>query len=61
MGLGKNQRQWIQNLIKYEQFRVDDPISRALLVDRQVLEYVSNGREFFAVHPALVEVLAESA
>jgi hypothetical protein len=61
VGLGKTQRQRIQRLMDYEEFSIEDPISRGLVINRQVLEYFNHGRDFFAVHPALVEVLTESA
>jgi hypothetical protein len=61
VGVGKTQRARIQQLLVDEEFSIDDPISRELVVNRQVLEYFNNGREFFGVHPALVEVLTESA
>lgn len=60
-GLGNNQRGRIQRLMDNEGFSLEDPKSRELVVNRQVLEYFSQGRDFFAVHPALAEVLAESA
>ena len=61
VGLGKTQRRRIQQLMDNEQFSIEDPIARALVINRQVLEYFNHGRDIFAVHPALVEVLAESA
>ena len=61
VGLGTAQRKLIRRLIDNKQFSTEDPISRRLLVDRQVLEYFSNQRDVFAVHPALAEVMAESA
>jgi hypothetical protein len=41
-------------------FLVGDPASRELLVSRQVLEYFTNGRESFAIHPALAKVLPKT-
>jgi hypothetical protein len=61
VGLGKSQRSRIRRLIDNEEFSIEDPTSRELVINRQVLEYFNNGRDFFAVHPALVEALAESA
>jgi ABC-type dipeptide/oligopeptide/nickel transport system ATPase component len=61
VGLGNTQRRRIQKLIDDAEFSIDDPISRALVINRQVLEYFNSGRDFFAVHPALVEALKESA
>jgi hypothetical protein len=60
VGLGKTQRRRIKQLMDNEEFSIQDPTSTALVVNRQVLEYVTDGRDSFAVHPALVEVLAES-
>jgi len=50
----------IRRLIDDDEFSTETPFTRELLVNRQVLEYFSNQRDFFAVHPALVEVLPES-
>ena len=61
VGLGTAQRRWIRRLIDNEEFSIENPIAKQLLINRQVLEYFSNQRDFFAVHPALAEVLAESA
>jgi Cdc6-like AAA superfamily ATPase len=60
VGLGKTQRRRIQQLMDNEEFSIQDPTSAALVVNRQVLEYFTHGLDSFAVHPALVEVLAES-
>ncbi len=60
VGLGKTQRGRIRRLMDDGQFSVEDPISRELLINRQVLEYFNNGSDSFAVHPALAEVLRES-
>jgi hypothetical protein len=60
VGLGKTQRGLIQRLIENAEFSIEDPICRALLINRQVLEYFNSGRDFFAVHPALLEALKES-
>ena len=60
VGLGKTQRRRLKQLMDNEEFSIQDPTSTALVVNRQVLEYVTDGRDSFAVHPALVEVLAES-
>lgn len=56
-GLGKSHRLRLRLLATKEGFRVADVVSRELLVNRQVLEHFSNGREFFVVHPALAKVL----
>jgi hypothetical protein len=61
VGLGNTQRRRIQELIDDAEFSIEDPIARALVINRQVLEYFNSGRDFFAVHPALVEALKESA
>jgi len=50
----------IRRLINKKEFSPDNPAARELLVNRQVLEYCRRGRDFFAVHPALAEVLAET-
>jgi hypothetical protein len=44
-----------------DEFSTENPLARGLLVNRQVLEYFSNQRDRFAVHPALEVVLKESA
>lgn len=59
VGLGKTHRARIRRLMENEEFMLENPVSRELLVNRQVLEYFSNGRDSFAVHPALKEVLQE--
>jgi hypothetical protein len=56
-GLGNLQRRRLRRLAENEEFRIDDPVSIELLVNRQVLEYYDRGRESFAVHPALARVL----
>jgi hypothetical protein len=61
VGLGKTHRARIRRLMENEEFLLENPVSKELLVNRQVLEYFSNGRDFFAVHPALKEVLQESS
>ena len=61
VGLGKTHRARIRRLVENEEFLLENPVSKELLVNRQVLEYFSNGRDFFAVHPALKEVLQESS
>jgi len=60
VGLGKTQRRRLKQLMDNEEFSIQDPTSTALVVNRQVLEYFTDGRDSFAVHPALGEVLAES-
>jgi hypothetical protein len=61
VGLGRTQRRQIRQLMDNDEFSVENPISRELLINRQVLEYFSNGRDSFAVHPALAELLKESS
>lgn len=61
VGLGKTHRARIRRLIENDEFLLESPVSKELLVNRQVLEYFSNGRDSFAVHPALKEVLQESS
>jgi hypothetical protein len=61
VGLGWPHRRRIQQLMDIRAFTIEDPAARELVINRQVLEYFSNGRDFFAVHPALVEALVESA
>jgi hypothetical protein len=61
VGLGRTQRARIRRLMDNEGFSVEDPTSRELLINRQVLEYFNNGIDSFAVHPALAEVLPESS
>ncbi len=60
VGLGYTQRFRIRQLLDDDKFSIEDPASRELLINRQVLEYFNNGRDSFAVHPALAEVLADS-
>jgi energy-coupling factor transporter ATP-binding protein EcfA2 len=60
VGLGKTQRKRLQRLVENDEFSIDDPAARALLVNRQVLEYLTDGRELFGVHPALMKVMKES-
>jgi hypothetical protein len=61
VGIGKTQRRRIQRLMDNDEFSIEDPIARELVINRQVLEYFDNGRDFFEVHPTLVEVLPASA
>jgi hypothetical protein len=61
VGLGAAQRKRIQRLVDNEEFSIEIPANKQLLINRQVLEYFNNQRDFFAVHPALAEVLTESA
>jgi hypothetical protein len=58
-GLGNTRRQMIERLLQFKQFSPDNPDARELLVNRQVLEYSKKGRDYFRVHPALVEILPE--
>jgi hypothetical protein len=61
VGLGRTHRNRIGRLTENQEFSVDDPISRQLLVNRQVLEYLDEGRDSFALHPALAEALKEAS
>jgi len=56
-GLGTSHRFCLRRLAVNKEFPIEDSTARELLVNRQVLEYFSRGREFFAVHPALAKVL----
>jgi hypothetical protein len=58
-GLGTARTRLIRRLLKDNQFSPHAAESKDLLVGRQVLEYSSSGRDYFLVHPALVEVLPE--
>lgn len=60
LGLGKTQRKVLQRLIENDEFSTDNPTAGELLINRQVLEYFSDERDFFAAHPALIAVLMES-
>ena len=60
IGLGTALRRRLQKLIDNQEFSIEDAVGKELLVNRQVLEYFSNQRYFFVVHPALLEVLADS-
>ena len=60
VGLGKMQKKLIQRIAADDEFPSEDPAAKELLVNRQVLEYFTHGREFFAVHPSLAEVLADT-
>jgi hypothetical protein len=59
IGLGTAQRRRLGKLIENQEFSIEDSMAKELLVNRQVLEYFNNQRDIFALHPALVEVLAE--
>jgi hypothetical protein len=61
VGLGLTHKHFLRRLAKSGAFPVDQPVARELLVNRQVLEYCSRGREYFAVHPSLVKVLPKRA
>ena len=56
-GLGTSHRVRLLRLAVNKEFPIEDSTARELLVNRQVLEYFSRGREFFAVHPALAKVM----
>ncbi len=60
-GIGSVRTRIIRRLLRDERFSPNDNDSKALLVGRQVLEYSKGGRDYFRVHPALVEVLSEPA
>jgi len=51
----------LRRLAKKNEFPIEDSTAKGLLVNRQVLEYFSRGREHFAVHPALAKVLPKTA
>ena len=57
VGLGITHKHRLRRLAVNKEFPIEDSTARELLVNRQVLEYFSRGREFFAVHPALAKVL----
>jgi hypothetical protein len=61
VGLGSSQRRWVKRLLENHEFSTENPVARELLVNRQVLEYFSDQRDRFAVHPALAPMLAEPA
>jgi ABC-type dipeptide/oligopeptide/nickel transport system ATPase component len=61
VGLGKVQERLIRRLIDNEEFSVEAFMAKQLLINRQVLEYFSGQRDFFAVHPALAKMLSGSA
>jgi hypothetical protein len=50
----------LRRLAEDHGFPIENPTALELLVNRQVLEYVSRNRESFAVHPALAKVLPKS-
>jgi len=57
VGLGNAHKALLRRLAKDGAFPVENANARELLVNRQVLEYFADGREFFAVHRALANVL----
>jgi hypothetical protein len=61
VGLGRSHRNRLRRLIDNEEFSLDAPVNLELLINRQVLEHFSQGRDTFAVHPALIGVLEETA
>jgi len=61
VGLGKTHKMRLRRLAEKDEFPIDDPTARELLVNRQVLEYFDRGREFFRVHPALSKILPKPA
>lgn len=58
-GVGATRTRLIRRLLRDKQFSPNNSDSKDLLVGRQVLEYSNGGRDYFLVHPALVEVLPE--
>jgi len=60
VGLGKTQRARVRRLMDNEEFSIEFPTSKELLINRQVLEHFNNGSDSFAVHPALAEALQQS-
>jgi hypothetical protein len=61
VGLGNKHKYLLRRLVDEHQFPTEDPTARELLVNRQVLEYFSGNREFFAVHRALLKFLPKPA
>ncbi len=61
VGLGSAHTYRLRQLATNRAFPIENPTALELLVNRQVLEYFSRGREFFAVHPALSKVLPRRA
>lgn len=61
VGLGKIHIRLLQRLAEHDEFPIEDATVKELLVNRQVLEYFSRGREHFAVHPSLAKVLPKPA
>lgn len=61
VGLGKIHMLFLRRLAEHDEFPIEDATAKELLVNRQVLEYLSRGREHFAVHPALAKVLPKPA
>jgi hypothetical protein len=60
-GVGTTRTRLIRRLLRDNQFSPNNADSKDLLVGRQVLEYSNGGRDYFRVHPALVEVLPGQA
>ena len=60
-GVGSTRKRLIRRLLRDKQFSPNNADSKDLLVSRQVLEYSDGERDYFLVHPALVEVLPEQA
>jgi Cdc6-like AAA superfamily ATPase len=58
-GVGAPRMRLLRRLLRDKQFSPNNADSKDLLVGRQVLEYCSGGRDYFLVHPALIEVLPE--
>jgi hypothetical protein len=58
-GVGTTRTRLIRRLLRDKQFSPNNADSKDLLVNRQVLEYSKEGRDYFLVHPALAEVLPE--
>ncbi len=56
-GIGAARTRIIRRLLRDKRFSLNDDDSKALLVGRQVLEYSKEGRDYFLLHPTLVDVL----
>ncbi len=61
VGIGNTQQKMLQRLIDNNEFSIENPTAKQLLVNRQVLEHFSGRRDFFAVHPALAKMMTESS
>jgi len=61
VGLGNTHKRLLRRLSDDGGFPIENSTAKELLVNRQVLEYFSGGRESFVVHPALAKVLPKPA